>query len=389
LGAHCIQAGFLGKAASYYRIAGEGPTTVETKSQLESGLAVARNLPDTGERRRLEGELSLALGRMQMNTHGPANPEAREIFARASNIGRESDDPDVSARALFALGNITMNCGDFGAAQSFGEELLVLGQVRTEPRFTIAARARLGALAYFRGQFELAHDYLSKALTQYEDGERILLEVVVSSAPNVTAGAHLAGTLACLGYPNRAKAQAERTIETARRLNSASTMFALSVVIRAFLAIGDDVHCRRIAEELVATAERLGFPYFRTFSNCYLGWFKAKGGEVQDGLKLLDDSLSSFRDLKIEVQGTWTRGLLSDALALADRKSEALAVIDDGLTLSARTGVAWYDAELHRRKGEILPQGRMLNGWRPKAPFGGLSNWRVLSQPKCSSFARR
>jgi class 3 adenylate cyclase/predicted ATPase len=357
LGAHCIQAGFLSKAASYYRIAGEGPTTVETRSQLENGLAATRALSDTGERRQLEGELSLALGRILMNTHGPANSEACEVFARASQVGRGSDSPDISARALFALGNLTMNRGDLDAARSFGQELLVLGEARAEPRFTIAARVRLGALAYFRGQFVLARDYLSEALAQTEDGERVLLDVVVSSAPNVTAGAHLAGTLACLGYPHTAKAQAERTIEAARRRNSASTMFALSVLIRTFLAIGDDAHCRRIAEELVATAEDLGFPYFRTFGNCYLGWLKAKEGKVEDGLRLLDESLSSFRELEIEVQGTWTRCLLSDALSWADRKPEALAVINDGLALSARTGVAWYDAELHRRRGELLFAG--------------------------------
>ena len=246
LGAHCVQAGLITKAASYYRTAGERSATAETRAQLERGLQVAANLPEGADRRRLEAELLLALGRILMNTRGPANSEATEVLTRAAAIGRELDDPDVLARALFALGNITMNRGDFRSAQSFGEDLLVLGQVSREPRLMVAARARLGALSYFRGQFAIARDYLSEALELCENGERALLDVAISSAPNVTAGAHLAATFACLGYPSRAIAQAKQTIDAARQLVSSSLLFALAVVARALLTIGDDARCREI-----------------------------------------------------------------------------------------------------------------------------------------------
>jgi hypothetical protein len=31
-----------------------------------------------------------------------------------------------------------------------------------------------------------------------------------------------------------------------------------------------------------------------------------------------------------------------------------MAALDDALAHSARFGIAWFDAELHRRKGELL-----------------------------------
>jgi predicted ATPase len=40
-----------------------------------------------------------------------------------------------------------------------------------------------------------------------------------------------------------------------------------------------------------------------------------------------------------------------------DRCAEAMAALDEGLAFSARTGIVWFDAELHGRKGELLFAG--------------------------------
>ncbi len=46
--------------------------------------------------------------------------------------------------------------------------------------------------------------------------------------------------------------------------------------------------------------------------------------------------------------------LLADALIFSGRDEEALACLDNGLTLSVRPGEVWLDAELHRLRGELL-----------------------------------
>jgi class 3 adenylate cyclase/tetratricopeptide (TPR) repeat protein len=358
LGHHCAQAGLLAKAAFYYRIAGERSAersaAVETRAQLERGLHFAGSLPDGPDRHRLESELLLALGRILMNTKGPANAEASAALARAAAISRQLDEPEALARALFALGNITMNRGDSRTAQSLGEDLLALGEACGDSRLTAAARARLGALAYFQGRFEAARDHLSEALALCAQGEPAPLGVAISSAPNVTAAAYLASALACLGYPESATDQARLAVESARQLGSSSLSFALAVTARALLTIRDDALCRKNTEEQVAISEKQGFQFFLTTGQCYLGWITAKQGPGSDGLRMLTEGLASLDALEIEVHGTWTRGLLADALSWAGRRSEALSILDDALALSARTGVAWFDAELHRRKGELL-----------------------------------
>ena len=361
LGHHCAQAGLIAKAARYYRIAGERSAersaAAETSAQLERGLHFAGSLPEGPDRHRLEAELLLARGRILMNTNGPADAEASEVLVRAAAVSRKLGDSEALARALFALGNITMNRGDTRTAQSLGEDLLALGEAHGDLRSAVAARARLGALAYFQGHFALARDYQSEALALCEQGERVLLDVAISSAPNVTAAAYLASALACLGYPERAITQARLAVETARRLTSSSQSFALAVAARTLMTIRDYARCRETSEEQVVLSERQGFQFFLTTGQCCLGWLTAKEGAVSEGLQMLTAGLASLQRLQIEVHGTWTRGLMADALSWSGRRSEALSMLDEALKLSTRTGVAWFDAELHRRKGELLLTG--------------------------------
>lgn len=49
-----------------------------------------------------------------------------------------------------------------------------------------------------------------------------------------------------------------------------------------------------------------------------------------------------------------TRAMLADVHVLMGKPDLALAALDDALGMCARTGEAWVEAELHRRKGELL-----------------------------------
>jgi predicted ATPase len=46
--------------------------------------------------------------------------------------------------------------------------------------------------------------------------------------------------------------------------------------------------------------------------------------------------------------------MLADAQLIAGNADAALAQVEGALCISARTGEAWYEAELHRRVGSIL-----------------------------------
>jgi tetratricopeptide (TPR) repeat protein len=359
LGHHCAQAGLLAKAASYYRIAGgrsaERAAVAETRTYLERGLHFAGNLPDGPDRHHLEAELQIALGRILMATKGPTDAEAGMAFRRAVAVCRSLDSPEMLARSLYSLGIIAESRAELIEGQAIGEELLALAERSGDVGITIAAHVRLGLLAYYRGQFEAARDHLADALALCTAGTHVLRDSAIASDPHVAA-AYLSVTLAHLGCTEQAMSHGRSAIEGARRSGLSSTAYALvlSVWSRTLEVLRDEAACSACAATLVSLCEEQGFAFLYAVGQCQLGWATARQGDTGKGLTLLSNGVASLKTLDARVRSEVGRYLLADIVALSGRRAEALALVEEVLVFSRGTQACWLDAELHRKKGELL-----------------------------------
>jgi class 3 adenylate cyclase/tetratricopeptide (TPR) repeat protein len=363
LGHHCAKAGLIAKAACYYRLAGERSAEraglAETRNHLERGLQFARSLAEGNDRRLLEAELLIALGRLLMALKGQSDPEARDLFERAVGVCRDLGDPVMLARALFALGAIEMSRGELQSVQTISDNLLNLARFHQDPRVAIAGHLRRGILTFYQGRLDSARDSLSQVLHLCSNGNQILPDFAITSAPDVAAAVYLANTLAHLGYPERAIGHAERAVERARSLGVASLAYsmALSTSARAFQALGDEVRCRLEAETLVTVAMEHGFPQYLALGRCILGWLTARRSDVLGGLSMLSEALAALQALGSQREAAYVAGLMGDALAWAGRRSEAISLLDTTLLKTAQSGSAAFDAAIHCRKGMVLATG--------------------------------
>ena len=362
LGYHCAQAGLLAQAASYYRIAGgrsaERAAVAETRTYLERGLQFAGNLPEGPDRHRLEAELLIALGRILMTTKGPNDPEAGIAFQRAVAVCRMLDSPEILARALYSLGIIAEAGAELLEAQAIGEELLALAASSGVVGIAVAARVRLGHVGYYRGQFAIAGDHFAKALALSATGTHELRDTAIASDPPVAA-AYLSVTLAHTGYTEQAISYGKSAIEDASKAGSSSPAYALtlSVWFRTLEVLRDDAGCEACARTLVALCEEQGFSFLLAIGQSQLGWVTAKQGDVSKGLPLLLQGIAAAKTLGARLRPAVGKYLLSDILALSGRRVEALAMLDEVLEFSRSTRACWLDAELHRKKGELLLEG--------------------------------
>ena len=363
LGYHAAQARLYTKAVSFYRLAGErsaeGLAAAETRTQLERGLQLCDNLLAGPDRRRLEAELLIGLGRVQIATKGQSDPDATAFLQRAAELCR-GHDPEMLARALFPLGNIATTRVDLQAAEAIGRELLSLGQQTGDTAIAIAGHVRLGIAEFYQGRFAPARSSLAKALELHGPTQTALLEVAVGSAPDTTTQ-YLAGTLAYLGYAEQAIALAEPAIERARALGGAS--FAVATVLtiwsRTLMLVGDYDRCAECTQALVTISDEQGFPLYSARARCVLGWLRARDGNVGEGLGMLTDGLDVLRRLQSKRELTFINALMADALAWSAQYADAMRLLDESLAFAAETGGRWFDAELHRRKAELLLLGPM------------------------------
>jgi adenylate cyclase len=111
---------------------------------------------------------------------------------------------------------------------------------------------------------------------------------------------------------------------------------------------------RARAEARLAIATALGLFSGRALSEIYLGWADVLDGDLEGGIARMRAYMSQLKTGGSEY--ITDRGLtfVATALGRAGRFEEALASLEEAFLFVERTGQRYYQAELHRLKGELL-----------------------------------
>jgi predicted ATPase len=120
--------------------------------------------------------------------------------------------------------------------------------------------------------------------------------------------------------------------------------------------VGDNVALEEQAYQLVAVATEQGFPFRRAMGTISRGWVKIKNGYVAEGISLLRSGLAAYRATGAEVWVPYYIALLAGACEIAGQIGESLSLLDEAFQIVERTGERWFEAELHRHKGQLLLQ---------------------------------
>jgi predicted ATPase len=167
----------------------------------------------------------------------------------------------------------------------------------------------------------------------------------------------LAIVLFALGFPDQAMAQTSAAIAEARRLAHPPSLAASLTLTNILLSlIGDDEPLGERASELVAVATEQGFAFRRAMGTISRGWLKVKNGDAAEGILLLRRGLAAYRATGAEVWVPHYLALVARACQIAEEIEESFALLDEAFQIVERTGERWFEAELHRHKGELLLQ---------------------------------
>ncbi len=77
-------------------------------------------------------------------------------------------------------------------------------------------------------------------------------------------------------------------------------------------------------------------------------------GDVHIGIDEMHRGLSLKRSTGAEIKVPYYQGVLASTYARAGLPAKALPLLADAFNLVERTEERWFEAELHRRKGEVL-----------------------------------
>jgi predicted ATPase len=158
-----------------------------------------------------------------------------------------------------------------------------------------------------------------------------------------------------LGYPAQALAQAHEAVKYARDLSLPVTLLKV-----LFYAARLHQYCRegRIAmmqaDEVIVLATEWGLPQWLTSARMLRGWALSEQGQAAEGLSQIHQGWSVYRAMGVKPLTILVP--LAEVYGKVGQPEEGLRLLDEGMAAVAHNGGHWCEAELYRRRGELLLQ---------------------------------
>ncbi len=111
---------------------------------------------------------------------------------------------------------------------------------------------------------------------------------------------------------------------------------------------------KEYTDELVPLSSEGGFIYWWGHGIFYQGERKALEGQVDEGIAQMNKALETLLATGTETCMTRLNARLAEACVKVNRVEEGLAAIDRAFGVLNRHNERYYEAELHRLKGELL-----------------------------------
>jgi predicted ATPase len=118
-----------------------------------------------------------------------------------------------------------------------------------------------------------------------------------------------------------------------------------------------DVRCvERPANENATISGEHGFPLGLGLAHCdvQLGGAAAHQGQGADGIDRMRRGVAALTNTGAQLWQPFYLGLVAEALAFAGEVEEGIAELDQAIARSNESEERWWDAELHRLRGDLL-----------------------------------
>ncbi|MFZ0210819.1 MAG: hypothetical protein WAL59_32730, partial [Roseiarcus sp.] len=276
--------------------------------------------------------------------------------------------------------------GELGLARATAESFLREVERAARPTEAAAAHRSLGLTCLFQGDFEDARVHLEQTLRIYDPERDREARYRFGQDSDVGATAYLAHAAWRLGDVGRARELIDEADARAAESAHAPTLANTYIFKTIFEIVRDDAEAAlRAAEKGVALSRTHGLEHYVAFGSLASAWGRAKLGDRDAGSTGLRQALAEYVGQGNKFLLPLFQGLLAEIDAEGGGAEAALAVIDGAL--AGETGEHWFDAGLHRIRGEILLKQNPADAAPAEAAF--LAAIAVAQQQKARSFELR
>jgi len=299
----------------------------------------------------------IALGASLFATQGYAASEVEQTYLRAQHLCEHLDDPHQLFPVLRGIGIYYLVRAELQTARALGEQLLSLAQQTQDAAMFVAAYVVLGRTLFFLGTVASAHTHFAQGIALYDSQQFRTAMFLYGGDAGVICHSLSAWTLWYLGYPDQALARSHEAVTLAQQVaHPFSLSFALSCTA-LFHQLRREVRgTQERADAAMRVAMEQGFPYWMALGSILRGWALVQQGQAQEGIEEIHQGLRAWQATGAEGIRPYYLALLAEAYGIMGQPAEGLTTLTEALTLVDTTGERWYEAEIHRLRGELLLQ---------------------------------
>jgi predicted ATPase len=357
---HYTAAGCHAQAVGYWQRAGtqaiQRSANVEAIAHAQCGLALLPMLPDTPQRTQHELDLLTTLGPALMSTKGYADPEVGQAYTHARELCQQVGETPEHFLVLYNLWVFYIIRAEHQTTLVLGEQCFQLVQRVQDETLLLMAHFMLGASRFCLGSPALACTHLEHMIALYDPAQHHVLAYRYGGFdPGIVGLIYYAWTLWLRGYPAQARAHSARALSLAQQLAHPFTLARTLYYDALFCQLHCDVQAVRDQAEAaitVATAQR--FALVQALGPIMRGWAISVQEHSTEALVEIRQGLDMYRSTGAEYQRPHLLTLLAEASGLLGQPEGGLAALEEALTLVEQTGERYYEAELHRQRGELL-----------------------------------
>jgi predicted ATPase len=213
----------------------------------------------------------------------------------------------------------------------------------------------LGVTLFYLGEFTLARAHTEQGIVLFHGQQPYTHVRFYGQAPGISCLGHTAQALWMLGYPDLAQQRSYEALALARELSHPyDVVFALNqtVVLHQLRREGRLAYER--AEEVLTFCTEHGFTQQLAMGTILQGWGLAAQGQVDKGIAQMRQGLAASQAAGIGLGRVPVLAQLAEAYGRTGQTEEGLGLLAEALAVMDHTRERWWEAEVHRLRGELL-----------------------------------
>jgi predicted ATPase len=210
----------------------------------------------------------------------------------------------------------------------------------------------VGATCWFQGDYRGARLHLEQAVASY-DAERDRQSITrFGYDSGMIAHVNLGSVLWPLGDVDRATRLIEKALGLARQTGHIPTVVLARAQRCTFFAMRREPD-KASADTSLDLAREHGLPFLTVLNTMFLAWVRGSAAD-SERLTRMRQAMASLRDMGSRLFEPLYDALLAEMEVEAGQTEAGLATLDAQLAAVEQSGQRWYEADMHRVRGDLL-----------------------------------